>query len=127
MTGIYGHKWVTSYGPEVSDTWVRGCSDLNGDELARGLRSCLKRSQSFLRSGDEDWPPTLGEFHLLCRPQKPSYYEPYPGLPAPKISKDDALKHIADIRAKLKEINDLAVRASEGMVAREPGSDDEEG
>lgn len=116
MTGIYGHKWVSSFGEEVSETWVRGCADLTGDELVRGLHSCLYRSQSNLRAGDDDWPPTLGEFQLLCRPQKPTYHYEYAALPMPKRSPEQLAEIEADI---------ARLRVELGARPREPGSDDE--
>lgn len=106
MTGIYGHKWVSSFGEEVNETWVRGCKDLSNDELARGLRACLKTSETNKRSGDDDWPPTLGEFRLLCKPYRAAAHDELPALPAPKLT-DSQLQGIdADIATLRKQIED---------------------
>lgn len=102
MTGIYGHKWASSYGEEVSETWVRGLADLSGAELAQGLRGCLARSEATIRSGETDWPPTLGEFRILARPSKPAEHEIFVSLPKSQISKEDALAHLKNIRESLK-------------------------
>lgn len=102
MTGIYGHKWASSYGEEVSETWVRGLADLSGAELAQGLRGCLERSEATIRSGETDWPPTLGEFRIIARPSKPAEHEIFVSLPKPQISKEEALEWVNKIRAELK-------------------------
>lgn len=59
MAAIYGHRWVSSYGPaDADDTWLMGLSGLTQADLARGLASCVC-------SGNE-WPPSLPLFRRLC-------------------------------------------------------------
>jgi hypothetical protein len=47
-----GH--LTVYG----DTWAKGLAGLGAEQLARGLESCISRSNRYL--------PDLGEFRALC-------------------------------------------------------------
>lgn len=76
MTGIYGHKWASTYGAEVSETWVRGCRDLDSEALARGLRTCLDWN------GNDGWPPALPQFRAMCRrPPARTYFQPLPKPP----------------------------------------------
>lgn len=78
MAAIYGHSWVSSYGPvDADDTWARGLAGLTAAEIAHGLKSCIIRSRDRLRYGDEDWPPTLGEFRAMCAYEKhrPAYHQ----------------------------------------------------
>jgi len=144
MTGIYGHKWASSYGEAVSPTWVRGCMDLTNDELAAGLRGCLKRSEATRRIGDDDWPPTLGEFRLLARPTPYPYRNDVPALPAPQRTpeqlavieadiarlrlqlKDDQKQQEEERRMRLRDLwRSSRVSLRTMLTEREPGSDDE--
>lgn len=95
MTGIYGHKWVTTYGAEVSETWVRGCCDLGPDALARGLRKCLDWN------GNEGWPPSLPQFRAMCR--APKQREPEYSLPKPPMSPEQ-LKSRDETRATIRSV-----------------------
>lgn len=131
MTGIYGHKWRANYGDEVSETWVRGLADMSGDDLAKGLRTCLAMSESRRRTGDEDWPPTLGEFRALCKPMRPAYHEIRVALPAPEMT-PEKLKEIdtdiANLRGMLAKRNrefELELSRTRTPI-REPGSDDDQ-
>lgn len=96
MAEIYGHKWVSSFGEtDMDDTWARGLHSMTPQNLSDGLKACLAR--------EETWPPTLPEFIKLCQPEsKPQAHQLYAALAAPKISKDEALAHIAKCRESLK-------------------------
>lgn len=96
MTAIYGHKWASAYGEtDADDTWAIGLHDVSPEQLAEGLRGCLERT--------DPWPPTLPEFRALCKPEpKPAYHEIYQSLPAPELTKEQKLEHIAKIRQALK-------------------------
>lgn len=60
MAAIYGHRWVSSYGPDDSDdTWLRGLGGITPREVAAGLSACVDRA--------DPWPPTLPEFRAMCR------------------------------------------------------------
>lgn len=101
MSRIYGAAWVSGYGPSDDDTWLRGLSDFTSEDLSIGLEACAKQKP------DEDgrlFPPNLPQFRALCRPKstKPAYHDLYITLPAPKIAKEDALAHLAQIKAMLK-------------------------
>lgn len=101
MSRIYGIAWATMFGSSDDDTWLRCLSDFTPEDLSVGLEACAKQKP------DEDgnlFPPNLPKFRDMCRPKntKPAYHEIYPGLPAPEISKEDAMKHLRQIRAKLK-------------------------
>lgn len=62
MAQIYGTKWTSSYGDDPSkgaaQTWAKGLAGLSGEQLARGLSSCITCA--------EPWPPTLPEFRMHC-------------------------------------------------------------
>ena len=89
---------------------------MTGDELARGLRGCLQRSIVNRRAGDEDWPPTLGEFHALCRPMRHACHDTVKALPKPPLTAEQLREIDADIR-RLRE--QLGMPTKE----REPGED----
>lgn len=101
MARIYGIAWATMFGSSDDDTWLRGLSDFTTDDLAVGLEACAKQKP------DDDgnlFPPNLPKFRAMCKPKdlRPRYHDEYPGLPAPKISKEEALEHVAKIRNILK-------------------------
>lgn len=96
MTSIYGHRWVTNYGDaDHDDTWLRALRDLTPQELGRGLSACV-------RAEPGDWPPTLPQFRVMCRPTLMPYHEPFlfpKCIPAPV---EIAAEHIAKCRALLR-------------------------
>lgn len=79
--GIYGHKFTSSIdGIEeiAAREWSRGLAGLTGDQIAVGLEKCAMRK---LTPGEEDWPPTPGEFRALCLPEcVPMIHRRYPVL-----------------------------------------------
>lgn len=104
MSRIYGVAWVSMFGTHDDDTWLRGLSDFTPEDLSIGLEACAKQKP------DEDgnlFPPNLPKFRSMCKPKdtRPSYYDEFKGLPAPEISKEEALAHIAKIREGLKRGN----------------------
>lgn len=66
MAGIFGHKWVSSYGETPSDTWLAALSHLSPDQLLEGILRCLR--------WPDKWPPTLPEFIELCEQGKKEFY-----------------------------------------------------
>lgn len=59
MSEIYGHKWLSSYGPEPSQAWCAALADISVEQLAAGFRWCV--------TGRSDpWPPSLPEFRHAC-------------------------------------------------------------
>lgn len=101
MSRIYGVAWVSMFGTHDDDTWLRGLSDFTAEDLSVGLEACAKQKP------DEDgnlFPPNLPKFRAMCKPKdtRPSYHEEYKELPAPKISKEEALAWVNKIRAELK-------------------------
>lgn len=75
----YGKKFSDQWGGADAEGlklhWAQRLSDLNGDELKRGV--------SLLDT--KDWPPTLSEFRKMCRPGVDliaSYYEAVNGVQA---------------------------------------------
>lgn len=62
FTEIYGHKWVSSYGAEPSQSWINAIESLQPEEIKRGLNQVLK-------NGD-DWPVSLVKFLKLCKSNK---------------------------------------------------------
>lgn len=104
MAAIYGHKWVSSYGPDDSDdTWLRGLGGITPHEVAAGLSACVERA--------DPWPPTLPQFRALCRAPKErrenaGMYREFPkALPAPPPSGERlaaAKAAVAEAKARLK-------------------------
>jgi hypothetical protein len=62
MAAFYGTRWTGSFGEDPydveGDTWAAGLGDLSPEQLATGLRGCM-------RSAD-GWPPSMQEFRALC-------------------------------------------------------------
>lgn len=101
MARIYGVAWVSMFGAHDDDTWLRGLSDFTPEDLSIGLEACAKQKP------DEDgnlFPPNLPKFRSMCKPkiEKAPYHEMFVSLPAPQMSKEDALSHLKKIRESLK-------------------------
>lgn len=62
MTAIYLHRWTSAVGENVAgvsgDTWSAGLAGLSGEQLGRGLKSCITSA--------DPWPPTLPQFRAMC-------------------------------------------------------------
>lgn len=62
MENFYLAKWVDSFGgiprERVKQAWAEELAEYTADEIRRGLESCRTHQ----------WPPTLPEFLLMCRP-----------------------------------------------------------
>jgi hypothetical protein len=85
MAEIYGHRWTSSYGVEPADTWARALAHVDGEGMARALQACIDRAGQRAERGEEDWPPTLGEFVAMTKPPKRApYHRDYVPLPAPE-------------------------------------------
>src|SRR5690554_3423280 len=72
FTEMYGPRWTSEHGvqPPAMPTdgsapslWLLTLANLKPEELAAGF-------QSLIEQGDR-WPPSLSEFHGLCRPKPP--------------------------------------------------------
>ncbi len=102
MASIYGHRWLSSYGPtDADDTWLRGLADLTPAELAIGLRACVQFARTNALAGDVDWPPTLGEFRHRCHSSLPASHVEYVALPAPQMTEEEKQAAIARCRRAL--------------------------
>ena len=56
---MYGHKWVSSYGPtDEDDTWRLVLCGVTPEMLPKGLRACA--------DGKHEWPPSAPEFRRMC-------------------------------------------------------------
>jgi len=122
MTSIYGHKWLSSFGPsDIDGTWARGLAGVSNKEISHGLVQCVMRSKDRAKTGDEDWPPTLGEFRALCtyEKSKPAYHQAYKELSYQESE--------MTAEQKREVINGLCRSAGipEKYPQREPGEDDE--
>jgi hypothetical protein len=62
MAAMFGHSWLSQYGPAPDgvggDTWSAVLADLSPQQIGAGLQS-LSRIPS-------DWPPTAPRFRALC-------------------------------------------------------------
>ena len=60
---IYGRTWTNSFGEDpdggAAETWAKGLAGLTNEQLADGLRACVRRPN--------DFPPSLSTFNMLCR------------------------------------------------------------
>lgn len=67
MTATYGQKWQ-GYAPGkellavLLSEWGEALSDLTDDQIAQGARA--------MKDAHPEWPPTIGQFRALCRPQQ---------------------------------------------------------
>ena len=59
MTHIFGHKWVSNYGPKPTKPWIEFIEKTEPEKIAYGL-------QGIIKSG-EDWPPSLIRFIAMCQ------------------------------------------------------------
>ena len=84
MAEIYGHRWSSSYGAEPCDTWAKGLAGLSRQQIADGLKACLRST--------DPWPPSLPQFRALCygipelfavRAELLAHLRPGSGFPSP--------------------------------------------
>ena len=105
MTSIYGHRWTSQYGDcDADNTWAFGLLGLSPEQFSAGLHLCVAMSADRVRTGDEDWPPTLGEFRAYCETRSPAAHDYYPILAAPDsppVSLEQKESYIAEMRAAL--------------------------
>lgn len=94
MAEIYGHRWTSQYGETDTDgTWARGLVGITGAQLAAGLQRCVNQGNKRAQNGEQDWPPSLGEFRGYCLPEKPRYIgTDYVKLPKPEIPEEQRTK-----------------------------------
>ena len=94
MGATFGHRWISSYGTEPSETWLAGLVDMTPEELRTGLVACM--------TWEPEWPPTLPQFRKLCRPVQQAAHETYQRLPEPEgyreARKASGLAHLAALR-----------------------------
>lgn len=93
MARMYGHKWVSAYGERDDGTWASGLAELTLQQLATGVRGCLKRT--------DPWPPTLPEFRVLCVGEKRPHgamYRSFKALPRPLADKAKAREQLDIMR-----------------------------
>jgi hypothetical protein len=73
MAGLYGHKWISSYGTSDikvdeagnprpdSGIWGKALSGISGQQIAYGMKLCTTRT------GEQAaWPPSAPEFRDMC-------------------------------------------------------------
>jgi nucleotide-binding universal stress UspA family protein len=73
MAGLYGHKWVSSYGTSDiklddagnarpdSGIWGKALAGISGQQIAYGMKLCTQRT------GEQAaWPPSAPEFRDMC-------------------------------------------------------------
>lgn len=94
MGATFGHRWISSYGAEPSETWLAGLVDMTPEELRTGLVACM--------TWEPEWPPTLPQFRKLCRPVQQAAHEIYQRLPEPEERRAErkaiGLQHLASLR-----------------------------
>lgn len=73
MAGLYGHKWISSYGTSDiklddagnprpdSGIWGKALAGISGQQIAYGMKLCTQRT------GEQAaWPPSAPEFRDMC-------------------------------------------------------------
>lgn len=60
MVDIFGNRWLSQYGAELSKPWLKALEGLTGRQIAHGLEKCVKEWV-------DGWPPTPGQFRELCK------------------------------------------------------------
>jgi len=95
MTEIYGHKWLSAFGPKPTDLWRKALQSLSPMEIKNGLEAVLEK---------HEWPPSLVEFLKLCKPDKPlcAAHRPFLKLPRPRANPETVSKNCKDIRDHLR-------------------------
>jgi hypothetical protein len=60
MGSMFGHKWVSSFGPEVDPdrVWASCLKGISKDQIKFGLNRCALTSR--------EWPPSAPEFRGMC-------------------------------------------------------------
>lgn len=91
---LYGFRFENAYGPALAEdgslkpvaaTWAKALAGLHGDDLARGLRACLEKS--------DGWPPSLPEFLAMCKPlAAPTLLAPYHQLLPRALPQPDSVR-----------------------------------
>src|SRR5690348_10721722 len=101
MTQIFGAQWNSQHGDiDHDDTWLRGLQGLSPEDLSRGLQACVDLEPD--ESG-KIWAPSLPLFKSMCKSSStPAAHEEYKSLPAPELSREQKLSHIAKLRESLK-------------------------
>lgn len=118
MADLYGHRWVSQYGEaDENGTWRRVLASLTPAQIAVGLRQCVAIGRSRAQTGDEDWPPTAGEFAGFCVSTRAPCHQLYQALPFDKTVLTEAQKNAI--------VNDLCAAAGMPLKypAREHGCD----
>jgi hypothetical protein len=77
-----------------SETWLAGLVDMTPEELRTGLVACM--------TWEPEWPPTLPQFRLLCRPIREEAHQVYQRLPEPAEHRAQrkaiGIAHLANLR-----------------------------
>jgi hypothetical protein len=111
MAACFGHKWVSSYGAMPSETWLAGLIDMSPLELQTGLVACL--------TWEGEWPPTLPQFRLLCRPRREEAHRVYQALPEPEEARSQrkatGMAALASLREEARYREWLAAHAARPM------------
>lgn len=110
----YGHRWPLStassqlYDMAVAE-WADATADFSDEEIQRGIRA--------MRDECPEWPPTIGEFRALCRPQKPAEPEHhYPPLapPLPVLTEAQEAERRERLKANAARLRELRLTILDG-------------
>lgn len=83
MTGLYSHKWISSYGAEPTPEWEIAIRDCSPQMIKRGIDRAVKQFKS--------WPPNPIEFRNLCFPTTDEL-----GLPSDDQAFQQAVGNVSD-------------------------------
>lgn len=95
---IWGIKWANvipneDYLNAAKMEWGEALHDLTGEEIAKGIE--------YSRANLE-WPPSIAEFRLICKPNTPAYHKEFPpGLPDDRRLSEENREEFKKLREKI--------------------------
>lgn len=101
LANLYGTRWTSSRLTDRGDVWLEGLQGLTAEDLSRGIARCRRIGSDRARTGDEDWPPTCGEFRAYCERSQRSIYQPFPALPHCEARPEVRERELAKMREAL--------------------------
>lgn len=87
LAGLYGNSFTKQFGETPSDAWRAALLGFTGEDLARGLRACVKSGDTF--------PPNAVAFAKLCKEFQTAAHRPF-AQTENLIESDASKQHRAD-------------------------------
>ena len=67
MSELYGHQWISAQGVEPTERWVKALAYYDTQLTAKFISDC-ETGKHFV-----DYPPSVREFHIFCKPQNAAH------------------------------------------------------